>query len=130
MSKLTGKISPVENIGLADRMIRFFGGGALMAFGVFSALTTAHDLVSAAAILLGVYPLMTTMMGWDPLYQLFGARTCSVDGGRNECGTLPYEVDSALGHKPKPVAGYEYDHSLAGTRQEAMRRETKPKAAA
>ena len=115
MSRIRGKMPPAENIGLADRMVRFFGGGALMTFGILSALLTKHDVVSAIAILLAVYPLMTTVMGWDPIYQLFGARTCKLDGGRQECGTLPYEVESALGHAPKPDEGYEYDHSLTGS---------------
>lgn len=125
MSKLSGKIVPAENIGLVDRIGRFFGGGALMTIGVLSALLTKHDVFSAAAILLAVYPLMTTMMGWDPFYQLFGARTCTLEGGRNQCGTLPYEVDAALGHKPQPTEGYDYDHSLAGSRHNP-----KPKVAA
>ena len=115
MSKISGKIAPAENIGLADRMVRFFGGGTLMTLGVLSALFTKHDVLSAVAILLSVYPLMTTMMGWDPFYQLIGGRTCKLEGGRNQCGTLPYEVDAALGHKPQPTEGYEYDHSLAGS---------------
>jgi hypothetical protein len=122
MSRITGKIAPVENIGLVDRMVRFFGGGALMAYGIFTALTTTHDLVSASAILLGVYPLMTTMMGWDPIYHLFGAKTCAIKGGRNQCGTLPYEMESALGHNPKPDDGYEYDHSLAGSHYDQNRK--------
>jgi len=122
MSRITGKIAPVENIGLVDRMVRFFGGGALMAYGIFTALTTTHDLVSAGAILLGVYPLMTTMMGWDPIYHLFGAKTCAIEGGRNQCGTLPYEMESALGHNPKPDDGYEYDHSLTGSHYDQNRK--------
>ena len=122
MSKISGKIAPAENIGLVDRMVRFFGGGALMSYGVISALLTGHNVVSAAAILLAVYPLMTTIMGWDPIYQLFGARTCTLDGGRNQCGTLPYEVDAALGHKPQPKEGYEYDHSLAGSHHNPIRK--------
>ena len=125
MSRIRGKMPPAENIGLVDRMVRFFGGGALMTFGVLSALLTQHDVVSAIAILLAVYPLMTTVMGWDPFYQLFGVRSCTLESGRNQCGTLPYEVDSALGHEPKPDEGYEYDHSLAGSH-----RSTKGKAAA
>jgi hypothetical protein len=123
MSRIKGKILPAENIGLVDRMVRFFGGGILMAYGVISAITTVHDVVSAIAILLAVYPLMTTMMGWDPIYQLFGARSCNVEGGRNQCGTLPYEMDSALGHNPKPDEGYDYDHSLAGSHHEPDRKE-------
>jgi len=122
MSRITGKIAPVQNIGLVDRMVRFFGGGALMAFGIISALMTKHDVVSAVAILLAVYPLMTTMMGWDPFYQLLGARSCNRAGGRNQCGTLPYEVDAALGHDPTPDEGYEYDHSLVGSHHETKRK--------
>lgn len=119
MSKIRGKAVPAENIGLVDRMGRFFGGGALMTFGVLSALLTKHDVLSALAILLAVYPLMTTIMGWDPFYELFGARSCTLEGGRNQCGTLPYEVDAALGNKPQPMEGYEYDHSLAGSHHNA-----------
>ncbi len=118
MSILRGKMAPAENIGLVDRMVRFFGGGLLMTYGVISALTTMHDVISAIAILVAVYPLMTTMMGWDPIYQLLGARSCSVENGRNQCGTLPYEMDSALGNNPKPHEGYDYDHSLTGAQHE------------
>lgn len=127
MSRIAGNIVPVENIGLIDRMVRFFGGGALMAFGVYSVINTSHTVASATAILLAVYPLMTTIMGWDPFYQLIGGRSCSLEGGRNQCGTLPYELDAALGHDPKPDEGYEYDHSLVGSHHETMR--TKAKAA-
>ena len=122
MSRISGKIAPAENIGLVDRMVRFFGGGALMAYGVISALLTGHNVISAAAILLAVYPLMTTLMGWDPIYQLFGARSCTLEGGRNQCGTLPYEVDAVLGHNPEPDKGYEYDHSLAGSHHNPPRK--------
>jgi hypothetical protein len=122
MSRIRGKMAPAENIGLVDRMVRFFGGGALMTFGVMSALLSGHDVISAIAILLAVYPLMTTIMGWDPVYQLVGARTCTVEGGRNQCGTLPYELDSALGHEPKPDDGYDYDHSMTGSHHPPKRK--------
>lgn len=115
MSRIRGKVAPVENIGLVDRMVRFVAGGALMTFGILKIVLTGNDVVSATAILLAVYPLMTTCMGWDPFYHLIGGRSCSLEGGRNQCGTLPYEVDAALGHNPEPDEGYEYDHSLAGS---------------
>jgi Inner membrane protein YgaP-like, transmembrane domain len=132
MSRIRGNTIPLENIGLVDRMVRFFGGVALMAYGVLKIVLTGHDVVSAAAILLAVYPLMTTCMGWDPFYQLFRTRSCSLEGGRNQCGTFPYELDSALGHDPRPDEGYEYDHSLAGSHHEhhEASREAKWKAAA
>jgi Inner membrane protein YgaP-like, transmembrane domain len=123
MSKVSGNIAPAENIGLIDRLVRFFGGGALMTYGVLSAFLTGHTVLSAAAMLLAVYPLMTTMMGWDPIYELFGAKTCTLEGGRNQCGTLPYEVDAALGHDPKPVEGHEYDHSLTAAQHAAQIRQ-------
>jgi hypothetical protein len=115
MSRIRGRVAPVENIGLVDRMIRFVGGGAVMTFGILKIVSTGHDVISAAAILLAVYPLMTTVVGWDPIYQLFGGRSCSLKGGRNQCGTLPYEIDAVLGHNPEPDEGFEYDHSLAGS---------------
>ncbi len=118
------KIGPTQNIGLVDRMVRFFGGGALMAYGVISALITGQSIVSAVAILLAVYPLMTTMMGWDPFYQLFGARSCTLEGGRNQCGTFPYEVDAALGHDPKSKEGREYDHSLTAAHHKSEQRKS------
>ncbi|MFQ5469867.1 MAG: DUF2892 domain-containing protein [Gammaproteobacteria bacterium] len=119
MERLRGDLPVVQNIGLADRLIRFFGGGALLIWGALSmVIYDAVTLASVGAILLAIYPLMTTVMGWDPIYQIFGTRSCSLEGGRNQCGTLPYEVDSALGHDPKPDRDYEYDHSLTGSHHE------------
>lgn len=116
-------ISVVQNIGLSDRMLRFFGGGALFAAGVLGMVVTGgSSLWSALAIILSIYPLMTTMMGWDPFYQIFGARTCSLEGGRNQCGTFPYEVDAALGHEPRPRTGQEYDRSLTAAHHQAPRK--------
>lgn len=122
MNRIRGKLAPTENIGLVDRIVRSVGGGALMILGIVSILETGHTNMSAAAILLAVYPLMTAMIGWDPIYQLFGARTCNPQSGRNQCGTMPYEVDAALGHNPIPDEGYEYDHSLIGSHHEQKRK--------
>ncbi len=120
MKQLNEKITPVQNIGLGDRMLRFFLGGALFAGGLLGmAVLGSVTLWSALAIILSIYPLMTTMMGWDPFYQMAGARSCSLEGGRNQCGTFPYEVDAALGNDPKPEEGREYDHSLTGAHHEA-----------
>ena len=113
MTQITGKFTPVQNIGLIDRMFRFFGGGAMLAAGCLMLVMDLHTLTAAVIALLAVYPLMTTIMGWDPIYQMFGARTCSLKGGRNACGTFPFEVDSVLGHEPKPER--DYDHSLIGS---------------
>jgi len=125
MDRVKGKIPVVQNIGLADRLIRFFGGNAILAWGALSlVMESGSPIWATVAILIAVYPLMTTVMGWDPFYQLLGTRTCSVETGRNQCGTFPYEVDAALGHNPRPDKGYEYDHSLTGSHHESERRAT------
>ena len=115
MVKITkGRVTPIQNIGLLDRTMRCFGGGALLAWGSWDIAQAGSNLFAALSIILSVYPVITSLVGWDPFYQLVGGRTCSLEGGRNQCGTLPYEVDAALGHDPRPSEGYEYDHSLAG----------------
>jgi len=109
----THKLAPVQNIGITDRIARFFIGGAMLGIGAFFQVTIGTNIYDVGLMLLSIYPLMTTLMGWDPFYELFGSRTCSIDGGKNACGTFPYEVASALGDDLK--AKEEYDHSLAGS---------------
>lgn len=116
----TNKIAPVQNIGLADRIIRFFVGGALLAGGSLWIATGNELIYGTIACLIGIYPLMTTMMGWDPIYQITGSKTCRIDGGRNACGTFPFEVDAALGNKPIPDK--DFDHSLSGSHHKSNSR--------
>ena len=105
---------PVQNLGLTDRIVR--GVIAVLMLGLplydlaYGSLFTWHGYV----ILLGIYPSLTTILGWDPIYALFKLRTCGLSQ-RNQCGTFPYEVDAALGHNPIPDKGYEFDHSLYST---------------
>ena len=123
MDRIKGKIVPAENIGLTDRMLRFFGGGALLAGGaLYIVITGSATIWPVVAILVAVYPLMTTVMGWDPFYQLMGARTCHLAEGSGQCGTFPYQVDAALGHNPTPARGFEYDRSLEGAHSETERK--------
>jgi len=109
----THKLAPVQNIGITDRIARFFIGGAMLGIGAFYELAFGLNFFDVGLMLLSIYPLMTTIMGWDPVYQILGARSCSIEEGRNVCGTFPYEVDAALGHNPEPVKSY--DHSLSGS---------------
>ena len=118
MDRLKGNMQDLHNIGLIDRAIRFFIGGALLFLGVLSAvLSGGVNVWHALAVLVSIYPLMTCMMGWDPVYQLIGLRT-GADRGRNVTGTLPYQIDAAMKHNPQPEEGYEYDHSLTGARHD------------
>ena len=108
--------APVQNIGLTDRIVRVLIGAVMLAGGCFLIGSGEYVFLGTGISLLSVYPLMTTMMGWDPLYQATGSRSCNIEGGRNACGTLPFEVDAALGHKPVP--DHDYDHSLSGSHRD------------
>jgi len=107
------KLAPVQNIGLTDRITRFIVGGTMLGIGAFYQLTIGPNIFDVGLMLLSIYPLMTTLLGWDPVYQMLGARSCNAEGGPNACGTLPYEIDAALGNEPESEKPY--DHSLAGS---------------
>jgi len=118
MTRLTGHMQDLHNIGIFDRVGRFFVGGALLFFGAISSVNSGNvEVWEAVTMLLAIYPLMTCVMGWDPFYHIFGYRT-GEERGRNVTGTFPYQVDAALGNNPVPDKDYEYDHSLSGSHHE------------
>ncbi len=122
MERIRNRLGVIYNIGLLDRVLRFIVGFALLAAGVIG--MTMSPMVSgweAVAILVSVYPILTAILGWDPAYAALGARSCSIEGGRNQCGTIPYEIDAALGHEPRPDRGFEYDHSLSSVHHQHSR---------
>ncbi len=109
------KLRPVQNIGLNDRIVR--GVIAFIAIG-YPFINMENDQFIGAEVYLifiGFYPALTAILGWDPFYTLFNYRTCSA-GGRNACGTFPYEVESALGHAPTVDKEHAYDHSIAASK--------------
>jgi len=124
MQRIRNKLGVVYNLGLADRAVRVIVGFALLGTGAIGmTVTPTITILEAVAVIISIYPLMTSMLGWDPFYALFETRTCSLEGGRNQCGTLPYEVDAALGRDPEPDKGFEYDHSLSGSHHGGQRRD-------
>jgi len=114
MSNTSHKLDVVQNEGLIDRVFRFVIGAIMLVIGVGGyAVTPSVTWWEGTLIVVSSYPLLTAMLGWDPFYNMFGARSCSLEpGSRNACGSLPYEIDAALGHNPQPPQGAEYDHNL------------------
>lgn len=114
MDTMTHELETVQNLGLVDRVVRFILaaallGGAiahLMLYGTF--ITPVHGLF----MVLSIYPGLTSIVGWDPFYQMIHVKSCGI-GERNQCGTFPYEIDAAMGHHPVPNS--EWDHSLTGS---------------
>ena len=60
-----------KNEGNMDRIIRVVVGLALIAYALF--MPTAPLAIFAW---IGVIPLVTGLIGWCPLYRIFGISTC------------------------------------------------------
>lgn len=110
LDRIRAKLTLLQNIGWWDRIARFAVGAAVSAYGIFIALQ-GKAIWPTVAILASMYPVITAMVGWDPLYQLFNARTC----GRR-CGPLPFEIEAMLKQRTKP-----------GGRLATKKRPTKPR---
>jgi hypothetical protein len=116
MDRIANKIGVVQNMGLIDRTLRFVIGGILLGTTAGYLQATGSTMLDWHAYigLLSIYPFITAILGWDPFYHLFNAKSCSLNvEDRNQCGTFPYEVEAALGKKPKPEKGF--DHSVFGS---------------
>ena len=115
MKLLIEKLGVIQNLGWLDRVIRILAGSALLIYPVFLVVTTESQQAQWPfySMLLSIYPWLTGIAGFDPVYKLFAIRTCDTSA-RNPCGTFPFEVDAALGNKPIPKG--EAEHSLESSR--------------
>lgn len=110
-----------QNLGWLDRLIRFMIGTAILA-GFFTAFSFYEDPVwlqghempgwSYYTVLFSLYFYFTAVLGTDPIYKLFNVRSCG-SSPRNPCGSFPFEVDAAVGHKP--ISDSDLEHSLAAS---------------
>lgn len=114
MKTIAAELTAIQNLGLSDRMIRLIFSAVFLASPAYHlALFDAHfALQHGVLMLLSIYPGLTAFLGWDPFYQMAYTKSCGATE-RNQCGTLPYQVDAALGHHPIP--NDDWDHSLAGS---------------
>ncbi len=60
-----------KNEGNIDRFIRVVLGGVLIIFGILGS-----GGWSTILIVVGLIPLVTGLIGWCPLYRIFGIKTC------------------------------------------------------
>lgn len=98
----------LQNEGWFDRVLRITIGGTMI---LGTAYLLEYDFTPRLTweyyvMLLGIAPVITGFVGWCPIYKLLGIRTCG-GGGRNPCGSLPFEIDAALGHHPIPDSDVE-----------------------
>lgn len=114
MKAIRARLDVIQNLGWLDRVVRAMAGAALLAFAVTAISANEENLAWALyAVLFSVYPLLTAIVGWDPIYESLTVRSCGISD-RNPCGTFPFEVDAALGHRPIPRNDIE--HSLENSR--------------
>lgn len=123
MITLSENVRPIENMGLFDRLARFLIGGAALAYFVFyTELQHPIMMIASQVLVAGIclYLIFTAMMGWEPLYAIFGARSCSRTG-RNQCGSLPYQVKALFGHAPR-YCDSDAEHSLEACHDDPQER--------
>lgn len=101
------RLGVAQNLGLFDRIARLVLGWSLLGYAAFDlmfggATASWHGF----AMIIAIYPLMTGMLGQDPLYALIHARSCDTQG-RNQCGTMPFEIAAALGKHPTCSSDYD-----------------------
>ena len=99
----------IQNQGWLDRVLRISISSTMI---IVTAYLLEYDFTPKASweyytMLLGIIPAVTGLIGWCPVYKLLGIRSC---GGseKNPCGSLPFEIDAALGHHPIPNSDIEH----------------------
>lgn len=126
----TENVTPPQNLGLLDRLLRTFIGVAMLAGGIgyflylgeqsltegVMQIASGVEIGTIVMILLSIYPLLTAILGVDPFYRAAGIRSCG-DSGRNQCGTFPFEVEAAVGKAPK-FSDSRHERSLSSTHDE------------
>ncbi len=111
MNTLLHPLGAVQNLGWLDRTLRTIIGFALITVVLMDIQLGIPLGWHAFLPIIAIYPLMTGMLGWDPLYATGHIKSCDTSS-HNKCGTYPFEVESKMG---KDVACDEgYDCSLPG----------------
>jgi len=105
-------VGAIQNLGWFDRALRFVLGLFLIIAAVIDLESSQDGGVYAYLMIFAIYPTMSAVLGWDPIYHLMQIKSCN-PYGRNRCGTFPFEIAAVFGRKLKCD---ENDCSLAGNR--------------
>lgn len=114
MNAIRVKLGTVQNMALSDRLLRWILGTILLGAPVVNLVLFEgkFGIWHGAPMLLSIYPFLTGYLGWDPFYQMTSYKTCG-RSEKNQCGTIPFQIDAALGHRP--ISNADHDHSLGGS---------------
>ena len=86
MVTVVEKLRPAQNMGLADRLVRFLIGSSIMAYFVlFQGMSDPAFTLGwqVTAVLLSGYPILTAMIGVDPFYSVLGVKAVMLPEGIN-----------------------------------------------
>lgn len=84
----------LQNIGLIDRTVRVIVGLAMIAVWFVYPIASV-SMWFAVLPLLGVFPLLSGILGWCPVYAIFHTKSCGTDS-HNTCGTFPDQLDHLI----------------------------------
>jgi hypothetical protein len=110
-----------QNIGIIDRIFR--GAVALHVIGLPLLSLEEVGLLSwhGYVILLGVYPSLTAILGWDPFYVLFGVSSCE-GSYHKQRGKHPHEMNAGLGYNLAADGNHDFDQSMSAVHLESTDR--------
>ena len=91
---LQNQSNALQNIGIIDRTVRIIVGSAMIGVWFVYPIATVN-IWFALLPLLGVFPLLTGILGWCPTYALLHTKSCGTDK-RNNCGTFPDQLDHLI----------------------------------
>lgn len=98
-----------QNVGVIERCVRVLLGVAMLGFPYYLLIqpNATIEMWQGVLMVLSVYPSLTGILGMEPLYKVFGVRTCGLTG-RNRCGSFPYQIDALIGRDPHPENDLEH----------------------
>lgn len=80
----------LQNINAIDRSVRILFGAALISTWLVVDFH-AMNVILALLPLAGALIVLSGVLGWCPVFAVFGTKSCGVDS-TNRCGTLPFQI--------------------------------------
>lgn len=84
----------LQNIGLIDRTVRVVIGLAMISV-LFVYPVESVSLWFVLLPLIGVFPLLSGVLGWCPTYAALHTKSCGMDE-HNSCGTFPDQLEHMI----------------------------------
>ena len=84
----------LQNLGIFDRVARVVIGLGMIGVWFFYPIQSV-SMWLALVPLIGIYPLLSGILGWCPVYAMLHKKTCGTDA-KHTCGTFPDQLDHLI----------------------------------